>query len=176
MQRPAEVLDQPLNWQWKSTVLSSLDAVFHWLRLYRALPLERLGVFSASSQQGLQEQLALENLGEGSTSVTAVHFLRERRIQVPEETWAPTAGEGGADHERAAIAIASQPAVNENNREGNGLMERRRSVLESRRIALEAGPGGDHDEPYRFVLPAWMPQVLGWTKLLVRVSSGELEP
>lgn len=176
MQRPAEHLDQPPSWQWKSTVLSSLDAVFHWLRLYRALPLERLRVFSASSQQGLQEQLAQENLGGGSPSVTAAHFLRERGIQVPEETWATPAGEGGGNHERAAIAVASQPAVNESNREGNGLMERRRSLLESRRLELESGPEGDHDVPYHFALPLSMPQVLTWMKLMGRVRRGELQP
>ena len=176
MQRPAEHLDHPLSWQWTSTVLSSLDAVFHWLRLYRALPLERLRVFSSSSQQDLQEQLAQENMGGVSPSVTAARFLRERGIQAPEEPWATPAGERGADHEKAAIAVVSQPAVNESNREGNGLMGRGRSLLESRRLELESGPGGDHDVPYRFVLPAWMPQVLAWTKLLARVRSGELEP
>jgi hypothetical protein len=34
------------TWQWKSTVLSELSAVFQWLRLYRTLPQDRLWVFS----------------------------------------------------------------------------------------------------------------------------------
>jgi hypothetical protein len=37
--------------------------------------------------------------------------------------------------------------------------------LEYRRWELERGPGGDHDQPYRFVLPA-DPRVLGrWLRL-----------
>lgn len=32
------------TWQWKSTVLSSLEAVFGWLRMHRALPQEPASV------------------------------------------------------------------------------------------------------------------------------------
>ncbi|MFL5659131.1 MAG: hypothetical protein ACJ8CB_33725 [Ktedonobacteraceae bacterium] len=37
-------------WQWKSTVLGSLDAVLRFLRLYRSFPADRLRVFSNSSR------------------------------------------------------------------------------------------------------------------------------
>lgn len=33
-----------------------------------------------------------------------------------------------------------------------------------------------HDLPYRFTGPSSQPQVLAWTKLLVRVQIGELQP
>ncbi len=46
----------PPAWQWKSTVLSSLSALLQFLWLYRALPQDRLRVFSSSSQEGLEEQ------------------------------------------------------------------------------------------------------------------------
>src|SRR5258708_35637377 len=69
--------------QWKSTVLSSLEAVFGWLRMHRALPQERLRVFSSPSREELDEQLARENRGHASTSVTAAHFLQARGIAVP---------------------------------------------------------------------------------------------
>ena len=43
-------------------------------------------------------------------------------------------------------------------------------------LEIEDGPGGDHDIPYCFSLPASMPQLLAWTRLQTRVQAGELEP
>jgi hypothetical protein len=48
-------------------------------------------------------------------------------------------------------------------------------ALESRRLELELGPGGDHDVPYSFVLPPLMPQVLALMRLLARIQRGELQ-
>ncbi len=50
------------------------------------------------------------------------------------------------------------------------------SLLERRRGELERGTGGDHDSPYTLTLPASMPQVLAWMKLLARVQNGALQP
>ena len=68
------------SWQWKSTPLSSLDAVLGFLRLYRALPQDRLRVFSSASREGLDEQFKREQGAMGFHSVTAMQFLRERLI------------------------------------------------------------------------------------------------
>ena len=78
IQRQGDQLDRPPSWQWKSTVLSSLQTLFQFLRLYGALPQDQLRVFSSSSQKGLEEELAQENRGHESDSVTAAQFLRER--------------------------------------------------------------------------------------------------
>ncbi len=56
------------------------------------------------------------------------------------------------------------------------LQEGRRSLAELKRLELELHGEGDHDSPYMFTLPANMPQILAWTKLLARVHSGELQP
>ena len=61
--RVAVQVDAMAIWQWKSTVLSSLQSLFHFLRLYRDLPLDQLRVFSSCTQQGLAEQLEQENTG-----------------------------------------------------------------------------------------------------------------
>ena len=53
--------------------------------------------------------------------------------------------------------------------------ESSRSPLEKRREELERGEGGDHDLPYRFMLPTSLPQVLAWVKLLARVPQGHLQ-
>src|SRR6266487_2435184 len=74
-----QVEPSPL-WQWKSTVLSSLNTLFQFLRLYRALPQDHLRVFSSSSQEGLKEQFVQENKGLGSNSVTAAQFLQKRML------------------------------------------------------------------------------------------------
>jgi hypothetical protein len=49
------------HWQWKSTLLGSLDAVFRWLRLYRPLPQDRLRVFSSSSRPEMGDQFMRTN-------------------------------------------------------------------------------------------------------------------
>ena len=167
--------DSTVLWQWKSTVLSSLDTVLQFLRLYRALPLDRLRVFSSSSRGELNEQLERENQGLPSTSLTAAQFLSERMI-LPSTVQSTAAREGGTSRERGPVAVISQPAVNERDGEAIALENRGMSVLERRREELESGSGGDHDLPYSFSLPLALPHVLAWMTLLARVHRGEVEP
>ena len=56
------------------------------------------------------------------------------------------------------------------------LQERPMNSAEIKRLEFELRTEGDHDCPYTFMLPANMPQVLAWAKLLARVHNGELEP
>jgi hypothetical protein len=174
--RVAIQVDQVPRWQWKSTALSSLDTLFQLLRLYRALPQDRLRIFSSSSREELDELLACENNGGGSGSATAAQFLQERRIGVRETT--REAAERGEREDRGMGSIAvSTLAVSNATSLLNPLRdESGTSALERRRLELERGAGGDHDRPYRFTLPGSMPQVLAWTKLLARRAHGELVP
>lgn len=165
--RVAIQADTSTRWRWCSTVLSSLDAVFRFLQLYYA-PLEHLLVYSSSSCEEIEEQLARENQGLPSPSVTAAHFLQERLLHWPER-------EGGASQPMASIAVAPQPLVQTRSRGGNGTVGWSMSALESRRLELELGPGGDHDVPSSFVLPPSMRQVLAWMRLLARRERGELQ-
>ena len=181
IQRQGDQLDRPPSWQWHSTVLSSLETLFQFLRLYSALPQDHLRVFSSSSRESLEEQLVQENKGLGSHSVTAAQFLQERMIRSPEGTRPTPARNGGAERRwqpqlSGASAAHSQPSVKENGKEGNGLVATGASALERRRLELERGPGGDDDVPYRFALPACLPQVLAWMRLLAKVHRGELQP
>lgn len=73
--RVAIQVDASPTWKWKSTALSSLNILFQWLRLYCALPQDRLRVFSSSSREELDELLARENNGGASASSTAAQFL-----------------------------------------------------------------------------------------------------
>ena len=163
-------------WQWKSTALSELSALFQFLRLYRALGHDCLRVFSSSSREEMNEQLVRENQGLESTSVMAAQFLQERLIGSPEMAWR-TSTRGTRGNERTtSIAVVTEPSLGESRRGVNALDGRGMSPLEKRREELERGGGGDHDIPYRFTLPASMPQVLAWMKLLVRVQDGTLQP
>jgi hypothetical protein len=174
--RVATQVDAAPTWRWKSTVLSSLDTLFQFLRLLRALPQDQLQVFSSSSRQGLAEQLEQENQGLASNSVTVARFLRERMIHPPAAVRRTSEREGGTSLEMIPIAVISQQPLNERGRGVSALERRGMSSLERRREELESGPGGDHDLPYRFSLPGSLPQVLAWMTLLVRVHRGELQP
>jgi hypothetical protein len=175
IQRQGDPLDGPPSWQWQSTTLSSLSTLFQFLRLYGALRLDHLRVFS-SSREGLEEQFVQENKGFESPSVTAAHFLQQRLIHSQEVTRGTPEREGGACQEMAFIAVATHASVQIRSREGNGLVGRGMSSLERRRLELELGPGADHDVPYSIVLSPSMPQVLAWMRLLARIRRGELQP
>jgi len=173
--RVAIQMDRVPPWQWKSTMLSELSAVFHWLRLYRALPQDRLRVFSSSSREEMDEQLVRENQGPGSISATAGQFLHERMIGSPEVIWGTSASGTRRNERTVSIAVVTGPP-NESSREAPPVEERGVRFLENRRRELERGAGGDHDLPYWFTLPISMPQILAWVKLLVRVQHGDLQP
>ncbi len=173
--RVAIQADAAPTWQWKSTALSSLDTLFQFLRLFRALPYDQLRVFSSSSRESLAEQLKQENKRLASNSVTAAQFLRERMLSPQATVWSTSECEGGTSLAKRAIAVISQQAVNESSGGGSALESRGTSALERRREELESGPGGDHDLPYSFSLPLSLPQVLTWITLLVRVQQGELQ-
>jgi len=69
-------------WTWKSTGLTSLDAVLQLLRSFSSsIPPERIRVFSTCAKEDLAEMLRRENTGLASGSVTAAQFLQERGIR-----------------------------------------------------------------------------------------------
>ena len=49
------------------------------------------------------------------------------------------------------------------------------SWIEVRRLEVELGAGGDHDQPYTWSLPPSSSHALAWMKLLVRRERGEFE-
>jgi hypothetical protein len=160
-------------WQWKSTMLSELSALFQWFRLHRALPYDRLRVFSCSSREEMNEQIGRENQGLLSTSVTAAQFLQARMIGLREAAEGALAGSIQGNERTTSIALVTESPLGEKSREAQPPDEQGISSLERRRAELERG---DHDLPYRFTLPIAMPQVLAWVKLLVRVQHGDLQP
>ena len=173
--RVAIYVDPSPQLQWKSSALSSLDALFQWLRLYRALPHDRLRIFSCTSRGEMDEQLVQENQGLGSTSVRAAQFLQERLISSREMERGAVTQRIQGNKQRTSSAVVTEASLGEGSTELQTLGERGINTLEKRRGELERGIGGDRDLLYRFTLPTAMPQVLAWVKLLVRVHNGDLQ-
>ncbi len=143
-------------WHWKSTVLSSLDALFQILRRYRALPQDRLRVFSSPSREEFDKMLAQENNGSASNSVMAEQFLRERKL-CPPETGQKAVEHGKREQQERTVSVATVSTAS--------LHERSRDALDMRRLELESGAGGDHDLPYTFTFPYALPEILAWVQL-----------
>ena len=163
-----------LSWQWKSTPLSSLDAVLGFLRLHRALPQDRLRVFSSASRESLDEQFKREQGAMGFHSVTAMQFLRERLIS-PGDTTRETSEQKTQENQEA---VSSEAALSLSLYESNMRTPTLDNVsrLDCKRLEIERGAGGDHDLPYHFAIPHVWPQVRAWTEILVQIQRGELPP
>jgi hypothetical protein len=156
-------------WHWKSTVLSSVDALFQMLRRFSALPQDRLRVFSSSSREELGKMLAQENNGLASNSVMAELFLRERKLWVP-EVRQKAVEQGKREQQERTTSVATITTASWYER-GMGAM----NALDVKRLELEIGAGGDHDLPYTFAFPYALPEILAWVKLLVKVQQNEIQ-
>lgn len=163
------------TWKWKSTPLSSLAGLLGFLRFHSAIAQDRLRVFTASSREEMNEMLAQENSGQAVHSVGAAQFLYERGFSSLIAKQEGSTSEEQEQQVKRTITATLPPLVESRSPEpvaGQGNL----STLERRRVELETGAGGDHNQPYIFTLPVSVPQMLAWTRLLVRVQRGELIP
>ncbi len=165
--------NETAEWRWKSTVVTSLQAILGLIKLYSCVPKDRIRVFFSSSVEAMNVMLARENEGLPSNSVMAEQFLNGKRISPAE--MARLESEPGPQENKVAVStpVLAASAVNEKRASMNGAGI---SVLDMRRLEVEPGIPGDHDMPYKFSLPTSMPQTLAWLKLMVKVQAGELEP
>jgi hypothetical protein len=172
--RVALKADQSNPWRWKSTVLTSLYALFGFLKLYSMLPRDSIRVFYSSSVECMDVMLERENNGLASNSIIAEQLMTGRRsihalemARLEKELGVP------AKMERIATSISvsysSNGSIVNSDNDCN-------SSLNRRRLELEFGTIADHDIPYEFELPTLIPQALAWIDLLVKVHSGKLVP
>jgi hypothetical protein len=165
--------DQSPTWRWTSTVLTSLDGVFGFIRLYHMVPRDYLRVFFSSSVDYLNEMLARENQGLPSNSLMADQLFNGSKHIDPHEMQRLES----ADRPGQGMAVTSLLGAQAWHEQGQPAPDKgSTSVLERSRLAVELDGSADHDTPYRFSLPASLPQALAWTRLLARVRRGELEP
>ncbi len=167
--------DQSTTWRWISIVLTSLEALFGFLRLYHMISRDRIRVFFSSSVASMDLMLARENTGLASNSITADQLLNGRGKISPAEMTRLESEAGTRESMGLVVAsIAREQPLHE--KSASSPFERIMSFLDMRRLESELGTPGDHDTPYTFTLPTSMPQALAWTKLLVKVHAGELDP
>ena len=160
------------KWIWKSTVLTSLVAVLHLLRLYSPIPAERIRVFSSTCIEEMAEMLNRENDGLVSGSRTAGEFLRERRLSIREVLARETVEKLTA----RSTSVAVDSPVREDRLASQSAVTNSMGLLDQRRLQIELGSGGDHDAAYQFSLPVSTQQLLAWTRLLGKMQAGELQP
>jgi hypothetical protein len=84
--RVALMTNQSPTWKWKSSVLTSLETLFNFLKIYRAIPKDRVRVFLSSTVERMDELLTRENNGLVSNSLTAEQLLSGYRVSSLEVT------------------------------------------------------------------------------------------
>ena len=84
--RVALMTNQSPTWKWKSSVLTSLETLFNFLKIYRAIPKDRVRVFLSSTAERMDELLTRENNGLVSNSLTAEQLLNGYRVSPLEVT------------------------------------------------------------------------------------------
>jgi hypothetical protein len=173
--RVALQADQSNPWRWKSTVLTSLNALFGFLKLYSMLPRDSVRVFYSSSVECMDVMLERENNGLASNSITAEQLMTGRR-SIHSLEMALLEKELGllTNREKIATSISTAQSLNERNVKSS--YEECDNSLDLRRSELEFGASADHDIPYEFELPTLIPQALAWIDLLEKVHSGKLVP
>ena len=166
---------QAATWAWKSTVLTSLSAMFQMLRIYSFIPQNRIRVFTSATKEGLDDMLNRENNGAASGSVTAAEFLHARNMHTREVTQSASEQGAAGDTSWQSLSVATSLSIYDDKIDTNISGERAMSVLDSRRLEIEQGTGGDHDVLYTFALPVSMPQLLAWTRLLSKVQARKMQ-
>jgi hypothetical protein len=191
---------QTTQWTWKTTTVSSVQAVFHLLSIYRMLPQDGIRVFTAASEEELSEMLQRHNTNLASSSVTATQFLQEKNLTLPEQeqsasqqsisaqaaqqdasvaAWAKARWDEFVTMRAAQLAqqrasVNTSSSLSESITTTGAASSSDMSFLQQNRLEIESGPGGDHDTPYRFALPISMKERLAWVHLQRRVQAGEL--
>jgi hypothetical protein len=152
-------------WKWRSAILTSLEALFRLLRMYGGLPKDRIRVFFASSRQGLDEMLTRENRGAASNSMTVDQLAAQRwwispsEVRRVEAELCPQENKGSGSH----TVVTEQP-----------VSEKLMNVPEMTQVKVDQRTGADHDIPYIFTLPSFLPEALSWARLLAKVHAGKL--
>src|SRR5215469_4928120 len=112
--------NESAEWRWKSTVVTSLEAVLGLIKLYTCVPKDRIRVFFASSVETMNVMLARVNKGPPSNSMLAEQFLNGKRIS-PEDI-ARLESEACTQENKVPVStpVLAASAVNEKRASMNG--------------------------------------------------------
>jgi hypothetical protein len=167
--------DQTNNWRWKSTILTSLDALFGFLKLYSMIPRASLRVFYSSTVECMNAMLERENNSLESNSIMAEQLLTGKK-SIHSFEMVLLEKELGLLTIREKITSSISVAQPQNERKVNSFYMGHVSSTEMRWLELEFSKNAELDIPYEFELPTSAPQVIAWIDLLVKVYSGKLVP
>lgn len=172
---------QSTEWEWKTEIVTSLEEVFRLRQEYHFLPAEQLRVFMASSVAYLDVLIVRENLSLPSNSLTMDQLLldhhtitigRIRRFEQALGWYEGSVPELPEQAGELAPAMVSE-ATSETAEAGEIA-----PAMTSEAVPIpepDHEPGGDHDVPYTFAFPKFLPHALAWIQLRERVLSGELD-
>ena len=153
-------------WQWKSTKLGTLHAVFGFLRLYHMIPVERMRVFSSFSLEDLDEQLREENEHEAlliADQTQQEQHREEHMLPADDRARTETLQEQHRQEQEVFVARLAA-ALNKNGLQAtvfNGSMD----ASGQKRLAYELGTSGEQDVPYSYTPTASFPLRLAWTSM-----------
>ena len=167
---------QTTQWTWKTTAVSSLQALFQLLRIYRLLPQDGIRVFTAT--HGLPETnraIPEPEQGAADQSLSAAAAQPDASVVTrAKAVWDEYITRRAAQLAQQGASVNPSSSLSESITTPEAPASSGMSVLEHKRLEIEGGPGGDHDTPYRFALPISMKEGLAWAHLQSRVQAGEL--
>ncbi len=82
--RVALQAERSSSWQWRSSTLTSVSAVFDMLKAYAHVPKTAMRIFLSSSSACMDEMLTRANAGLVSSFVTVEQFLQEGHMSLAE--------------------------------------------------------------------------------------------
>ncbi len=189
--RVAIRMNEPSQWRWKSSILSTPGTLFDFLNMYDRVPKDRLRVFFATSMAFMNEMLVRENRGLISNSVTVEEFLKSKKridgqyirqleselgLELSKDLIAKSAITRKLGDERSSLQAISSGEEPLPTFSGSGEKNWVGALRGLRQDVSEWSGGGDYDTPYTFSLPVSTPQALAWARLLTKVQNGELIP
>lgn len=167
------------EWEWKSTPVNSLEAVFRLGRQYGFMPAEQVRVFAASAVDYMDILLTRENLGLPSNSLTLEQLLQDHQSITAPYVRQFEMGLGWLEGTEEPLSpstpdvVSATVATPETELQPVATLDR---TIDNDIMLDPELCGGDHDEPYIFALPEFTPHALAWIKLRAKVQAGELIP
>lgn len=155
---------QPCDpWQWRSTILTSLDSVMSFLRLHDRMVQQRMQISFASQPAILNIMLDRFN-DRLPANVISIEQIFACNMKIDTLAMALLEAELGVS-ERVFAKSGIQVR-----QEHTNLYQSEQMCSVSMPLVLEQS----YDEPYLFTLPSTLREMHVWTNLLARVQRGEL--
>lgn len=164
-------------WEWQSTFVKSLEALFQLGQQFECIPAEQVRIFAASALEYLDMLLPRMNLGLPTNSLTLEQLLHDhQKITAPYVSYFERELGWQEDVAEQQLLLNLEPGfevVAELGLLPVGTLERAVDAD----FVLDLEPGwSNHEEPSSMAFPTCASQTLAWMKLRDKVQAGELIP